>query len=55
MRYILGICLLLILAGCNPAYHELAHTSMSDPVWQLNVGKWAFNENDLTKPAPEKP
>lgn len=38
---------LVILAGCSGQYRELAHTSKDDPVWQLNDGKWTFNQNDL--------
>lgn len=48
MRWLFIAATLSIAACSSNQYHELPHTSKSDPVWQLNEGKWAFNENALT-------
>jgi outer membrane biogenesis lipoprotein LolB len=53
MPRFLIVLALALLAGCSSQYHELAHTTTSDPVWQLNDGKWTFNENDLIQPPTE--
>jgi ABC-type transporter lipoprotein component MlaA len=50
MRIIIAVAF-IALSGCTTSnYHELPHTSTSDPIWQLNEGKWTFNENALTQP-----
>ena len=41
---------LLALGACSSKYHELAHTSASDPVWVLNETKRPLNPNALTTP-----
>jgi hypothetical protein len=53
MIRLLALAVLMSLAACSSQYHELAHTTTSDPVWQLNDGKWTFNENDLIQPPAE--
>lgn len=52
MRWIL-LASILALTACGSNYHELPHTTSSDPIWHLNPGKWTFNENALTQPASE--
>jgi type IV secretion system protein VirB8 len=53
MRYV--ILLGLALSACSSApSHELPQTSKKDPIWQLNEGKWTFNDNALTAPYVEK-
>lgn len=55
MKIIL-FALLVGLAACSSSqYHELAHTSKDDPIWQLNQGKWDFHENNLTQAGPVYP
>ena len=52
---VITLLLVLAAAGCtNSTYHELPHTSQSDPIWQLNEGKWTFNDNTLTTPPPSE-
>jgi outer membrane biogenesis lipoprotein LolB len=53
MIRLLALAALMSLCACSSQYHELAHTSQSDPVWQLNDGKWTFNENALIQPPAE--
>lgn len=47
-----AVLLLTVLVGaCSSApSHELAQTSDKDLVWQLNEGKWSFNDNTLVTP-----
>lgn len=51
---ILAVILLLGITACSSHTHKLAETSKSDPLWQLNEGKWAFHENALTTAPREK-
>jgi hypothetical protein len=38
------------MASCSSSnYHALPETSDRDPYWQLNPGRWTFNENALTE------
>jgi hypothetical protein len=53
MRYIILLVALGIAACSNAPSHELPQTSDKDPTWQLNEGKWTFNENALVTPPPE--
>lgn len=53
MRWLFVLSVLALAACSGNNYHELPHTSSSDPIWQLNPGKWTYNENALTTPAME--
>lgn len=53
MRWVIVFAATVALSACSTA-NELPHTSSSDPVWQLNPGKWAMGENDLIQPAGER-
>ena len=55
MRWLFLAAVLLTAACSSSKYRELPHTSKSDPIWQLNVGKWDFQENALTTPPPAPP
>jgi outer membrane biogenesis lipoprotein LolB len=48
MRFLVLIAL-VFLAACSSKYHELPSTEKGDPIWQLNDGKWNFNENELVR------
>lgn len=48
---IIFVLLLLAVSACTSQTHELPRTTKSDPIWQLNEGKWTFNENKLTSGA----
>jgi hypothetical protein len=50
MRWILIFLPFLVCACSSTPYHELPQTSKSDLIWQLNEGKWTFNDNTLTTP-----
>jgi hypothetical protein len=52
MRYLLLLSVLAIAACSSAPSHELPQTSDNDPTWQLNEGKWTFNENALITPWP---
>jgi uncharacterized lipoprotein YajG len=54
MRYLFILAALAALAGCSTS-NEIAHTSKSDPLWQLNDGKWTFHENELVRSAQATP
>jgi hypothetical protein len=54
MRYIVVLFTLMVGACSGAPSHELAQTSDKDPTWQLNPGKWTFNDNELITPAPGK-
>lgn len=47
MRWLLVI-LLMSIAACSNVTHELPQTSEKDPIWQLNEGKWTYQDNALT-------
>jgi hypothetical protein len=53
MRYLILLVALGVAACSNAPSHELPQTSDKDPTWQLNEGKWTFNENALITPPPE--
>jgi ABC-type transporter lipoprotein component MlaA len=62
MRYLILLSALTLAACSSAPSHELPQTSNSDPTWQLNEGKWTFNENALvnlpaspTQPPASKP
>lgn len=48
MKYA-AIILMLALAACSDG-KELPMVHASDPVWQLNPGRWNATANDLTVP-----
>jgi hypothetical protein len=54
MRYIILVGVLAVAACSNAPSHELAQTLDKDPTWQLNPGKWTFNDNALITPPPGK-
>jgi hypothetical protein len=54
MRYIILMLVLMVGACSNAPSHELPQTSDKDPTWQLNEGKWTFNDNALISPPPSK-
>jgi hypothetical protein len=54
MRYLILMGVLSVAACSNAPSHELPQTSDKDPTWQLNEGKWTFNENALITPPPGK-
>lgn len=53
MRCMMLLSVLALTACSNTPSHELPQTSDKDPVWQLNEGKWSFNDNALITPPPE--
>jgi hypothetical protein len=54
MRHLI-LLLALVMAACsNAPSHELPQTSDKDPTWQLNEGKWTYNDNALITPPVEK-
>jgi hypothetical protein len=55
MRAAILLSVLAVAACSNAPSHELPQTSDKDPTWQLNVGKWTFNENALTTPPSDPP
>jgi hypothetical protein len=55
MRILLVLIGLLAAACSSAPSHELPQTSDKDPTWQLNEGKWTFNENALITPPGAKP
>lgn len=46
---VLVLLFVLGCAGCADS-RALPETSSSDPVWQLNPGKWTLGVNDLRVP-----
>lgn len=53
MRYVILLSVMALAACSNAPAHELPQTSDKDPTWQLNDGKWTFNDNALVTPPPE--
>ena len=53
MRFLILLPILALAACSSAPSHELPQTSDNDPTWQLNAGKWTFNENALITPRPE--
>lgn len=53
MRCLILLAALGAAACSNAPSHELAQTSDKDPTWQLNEGKWTFNDNALITPPPD--
>ena len=50
MRLLIPVVVLLALSACATSkYHELAHTSASDPIWVLNESRLPLNPNNLTQ------
>jgi len=50
MRLLIPAIVLLALSACTASkYHELAHTSASDPIWVLNESRLPLNPNNLTQ------
>jgi hypothetical protein len=52
MRYLILLSALTLAACSSAPSHELPQTSDNDPTWQLNEGKWTFNQNALITPPP---
>jgi ABC-type transporter lipoprotein component MlaA len=53
MRHVILLGVLALAACSSAPSHELPQTSDKDPTWQLNEGKWTFNENALITPPPK--